>query len=165
MENLWLIGVLLLWTDAITKASLISTTLNWGWLTVQRSSLLSSWQEARQHMGRHGAGEGPMRSKYASVGSRKSKPVGLNIEVLKPQSFLQLGHTSKSVSSSATPWCRSIQVYEPLQAILIQTTITSTFGLNIFQSLITARMDLPWWQPRRKTSLLARPWVYAMGPS
>lgn len=30
---------------------------NWGWLTVQTFSPLSSWWEAWWHVGRHGAGE------------------------------------------------------------------------------------------------------------
>jgi hypothetical protein len=29
----WCLRVLLLWTDTMTKATLISTTFNWGWLT------------------------------------------------------------------------------------------------------------------------------------
>jgi hypothetical protein len=47
---------LLLRRDTMTMATLKRKTFNWGWLTVQRFSPLSSWREAWQHAGRHGAG-------------------------------------------------------------------------------------------------------------
>lgn len=45
------LGFLLLWRDKRWMAT------NWGWLTVQTFSPLSSWWEAWWHVGRHGAGE------------------------------------------------------------------------------------------------------------
>ena len=42
----------------MTTAILIQETFNWGWLTVQTFSPLSSWQQTWWHTGRHGAGEG-----------------------------------------------------------------------------------------------------------
>jgi hypothetical protein len=40
----------------MTKATLIRTTFNWGWLKGKRFSPLSSRQEAWEHPGRHSAG-------------------------------------------------------------------------------------------------------------
>jgi hypothetical protein len=47
-----LVRVLLLWTDTVTKATLIRTTFNWGWL---RGSEVQTIIIKAEH-GRHGAG-------------------------------------------------------------------------------------------------------------
>lgn len=39
-------------------ATLVKEKINWGWLTGQKFSLLYSWCEEWQHVGRHGAAEG-----------------------------------------------------------------------------------------------------------
>jgi hypothetical protein len=51
-----LVRVLLLWTDTMTKATLIRTTIHWGWLTGSEVQLLSSWGDTWHRPGRHGAG-------------------------------------------------------------------------------------------------------------
>lgn len=50
---------------------------DWGWLTVQRSRLLSSWREAWHHAGRHGAGERAESSTFQSTGSSERERLGL----------------------------------------------------------------------------------------
>jgi hypothetical protein len=41
----------------MTKATLIKTTFNWGWLTDSEVQSIAIKVEAWQHPGRHGAGE------------------------------------------------------------------------------------------------------------
>ena len=53
----------------MTTATL-KKTFHWGWLTVQRFSPLSSWQETWQCAGRHGAG-GAESSMSRSEGSQE----------------------------------------------------------------------------------------------
>jgi hypothetical protein len=48
--------VFLLWTDIMTKANLIRTTSNWGWLTGSEVQSIIIKVGAWQHPGRHGAG-------------------------------------------------------------------------------------------------------------
>jgi hypothetical protein len=65
-------------------------TFNQDWLTVQRFSLLSSWWEAWQHEGRHGAGERAESSTSESAGSRKRESHRAWLKQLKPQRFPSL---------------------------------------------------------------------------
>jgi hypothetical protein len=51
-----LVRVLLLWTDTMTKASLIRTTFNWGWLTGSEVQSIIIKAGTWQHPGRHGTG-------------------------------------------------------------------------------------------------------------
>jgi hypothetical protein len=51
----------------MTKASLIKTTFNWGWLTVSEVQSIIIKEGAWQHPGRHGAGR-PESSKSSSKG-------------------------------------------------------------------------------------------------
>jgi hypothetical protein len=51
-----LVRVLLLWTDTMTKATLIRTTLNWNWLTGSEVQSIIIKVRTWQHPGRHGAG-------------------------------------------------------------------------------------------------------------
>jgi hypothetical protein len=60
-----LVRVLLLWTDTMTKATLIRTTLNWGWLTGPEVQSIIIKARTRHHPGRHGAG-GPESSTSSS---------------------------------------------------------------------------------------------------
>jgi hypothetical protein len=43
-KHVVLVRVLLLWTDTMTKASLIKPTFNWGWLTGSEVQLSSRWE-------------------------------------------------------------------------------------------------------------------------
>ena len=52
----FLVRVLLLWTDTMTKAILIKTTFNWDWLTGSEVQSFIIKVGAWQHPGRHGAG-------------------------------------------------------------------------------------------------------------
>jgi hypothetical protein len=52
-----LVRVLLLRTDTMTKANLIRTTFNWGWLRSSEVQSIIIKVGAWQHPGRHGAGE------------------------------------------------------------------------------------------------------------
>jgi hypothetical protein len=51
-----LVRVLLLRIDTMTKATLIRTTFNWGWLTGSEVQSIIIKVGAWQHPGRHGAG-------------------------------------------------------------------------------------------------------------
>jgi hypothetical protein len=62
-----LVRVLLLWTDTMTKATLIRTTFNWGWLTASEVQSIIIKAGAWQHPGRHGVG-GAESSKSSSEG-------------------------------------------------------------------------------------------------
>lgn len=50
--------------------------------------------------------------------------------------FLQYGHTSKPFSNSAIHWWLSIQICEPMGAILIQTTTEGEAELEIFDWMV-----------------------------
>jgi hypothetical protein len=65
-----LIRVLLLTSDTMVTETLKNEIFNWGWLTVQMFSPLSSWLEASWHAGRHGAGKEDKGSTSGSPGSR-----------------------------------------------------------------------------------------------
>lgn len=56
IEGSVLVRVLLLCTDIMTEATLIRTTLNWGWLTGLEAQPVIIKVGARQHPGSHGAG-------------------------------------------------------------------------------------------------------------
>jgi hypothetical protein len=58
-----LVGVLLLWTDTMTKAILIRTTFSWDWLTGSEVIKVETWQ----HRDKHRAG-GAERSTTSSEG-------------------------------------------------------------------------------------------------
>jgi hypothetical protein len=51
-----LVTVLLMWTDTTTKATLIRTTFNWGWLTGSEVQSIIIKAGTWQHQGRHGTG-------------------------------------------------------------------------------------------------------------
>jgi hypothetical protein len=55
-EFMGCLRVLLLWTDTMTKATLIRTTFNWGWLTGSQVQSIILKAGTWQHPGRHGAG-------------------------------------------------------------------------------------------------------------
>jgi hypothetical protein len=91
-------------------------------LQFQGFSPMSSWQRARQHTGIHSAGEVAENSTYGFAGIRKRETMGLewtfwNLKVLFKRPDLLI------LPNSATPWWLSIQIYEPIRAILIQATI------------------------------------------
>jgi hypothetical protein len=62
-----LVRVLLLGTDTMTRASLIKTTFNWGWLTGSELQSIIIKVGAWQHPDRHGA-EGAESSTFLSEG-------------------------------------------------------------------------------------------------
>jgi hypothetical protein len=78
---------LLCWTATIHDHGVLAevfnwheeTTFNWGWLTVQRFSPLSSWQEAWQRPGIYGAGGCAESSTSWSEVSRKGLCVTLGV--------------------------------------------------------------------------------------
>jgi hypothetical protein len=51
-----LISVLLLETDTMTKATLIKTTFNWGWLISSEVQSIITKAGTWQHLGKHDAG-------------------------------------------------------------------------------------------------------------
>jgi hypothetical protein len=89
----------------MTKATLIRTTFNWGWLTGSEVQSIIR-QKAWQHPGRHGAG-GAERSTSCSEGKQektnfqearrklalKTHPYSDTLPLTKPH-LLQEGHTS-----------------------------------------------------------------------
>jgi hypothetical protein len=97
--------------DTMTKVTLIRTTFNWGRLTIQRFSPLSSWQEAWQHPGRQGAGtaESSISSSKESQeqtvflaarrGGSQSPPPTVALPPTRPHSL----HQSHTHSHKATP--------------------------------------------------------------
>jgi hypothetical protein len=77
-------------------ATLIGTTFNWG-LQVQRFKPLSSRQEALQHPGSQGAGEGAGSSTSCSKGKQKNGFQAARRRISNPTSMvtylLQQSHT------------------------------------------------------------------------
>ena len=55
----------------MSTATLRKEKCNQDWLPAERFGSLSSWQEARQHAGRHGAGEVAGSSVSSFAGIRK----------------------------------------------------------------------------------------------
>jgi hypothetical protein len=94
--------VLLLWTDAVTKATIIWATFNKGWLTGSEDQSITIKAGAWQHPGKHGAGGAESsifiwcRRKLTcqAARSRVSKPTPALTH------YLQKGHT---YSNKATP--------------------------------------------------------------
>lgn len=70
---------------------LITETLNWGWLIAPRLSPLSSWQEAWQRTGQHGAGDRAQSSPSWSIGNRRTLGATLGVawvqETAKPTPY------------------------------------------------------------------------------
>jgi hypothetical protein len=87
----FLVRGLLLWTDTITKATLIRTTFNWGWLTVQRISPLSSrWEHSSIQTGMVQASQGKQeKTDFHTARTRVLKPMPTVTHLF------QKGHTSK----------------------------------------------------------------------
>ena len=86
-------------------------------LQFQRFSPLSSWQEAWQCAGRHGAGEGAESSVSHSEGKQKIGFQAAHRRVSKPiltvTHFLQQGHIYSNEATppnSATSWAKPIQI-------------------------------------------------------
>jgi hypothetical protein len=63
-----LVRVLLLETDTMSKATLLRTSFNWGWLTGSEVQSITIKAGARQHPGREEAGEGAESSTSSSEG-------------------------------------------------------------------------------------------------
>jgi hypothetical protein len=82
----------------MTKATLIRTTFNWGWLTGSEVQSIITKAGAWQHPGRHGAG-GAESSTSSSEGCKQNTDFqAARMRVLKPiptvTHLLQQGHTS-----------------------------------------------------------------------
>jgi hypothetical protein len=100
--------VLPLWTDAMTKATLIRTTFNRGWLTGSEVQSIIITAGARQHPGRHDAG-GAESSTSCSKGKQEKTVLKTMPTVTH---FFQQGHTysNKAIPpNGATPWAKRIQ--------------------------------------------------------
>ena len=107
-------------------------------LQFQRFNSLLSWWEAWRHPGRHGAREElGVLSTFGPAGSRREKTVGLAWASETPKPTL-----SDTLPPTTTPWWPSIQIYEPMRAILIQTTMcTITVSCSNICSIKLRR----WW--------------------
>ena len=104
-----LFRVLLLWTDTMTKATLLRTAFNWGWL--RGSEVQSSIIEAGtwQHPGRHGTGRAESSTSYLKAASRilTFRRFGWGSYSTHLQWHTNSNRTIPS--NSATPWTEHIQ--------------------------------------------------------
>jgi hypothetical protein len=101
-----LVRVLLLWTDTMTKASLVKTTFNWGWLTGSEVQSIIIKMGTWQHTGRHGA---ETESSTSSSGVLLLTPRQLGWEYLSPSPLWHTHSNKATPLNSATPWAAHIQ--------------------------------------------------------
>jgi hypothetical protein len=96
-----LVWILLLWRDTMTKATLIRTTFNWGWLTVSEVQSIIIVVRTWRHTDRHGAG-GAQSSTSESKGSQEEVLfcTGWSLSTRRPQSPTTQWCT---LSNKATP--------------------------------------------------------------
>ena len=83
----------------MTKATLIRTIFNWGWLIGSEVHSITIKAGAWQQPGRHGAGVAKSTTSYSESKPKKTGFQAARMRVLKPTPtvahFLQQGHTSK----------------------------------------------------------------------
>ena len=108
--------VLQLWTDTMTKARLIKTTLNWGWLTGSEVQSIIIKVGTWQHSGRHGTGVAESSTPSSKVCYHNTCFKAARMTFLKPiptvTHLLQQDHTYSNrtiPTNSATPWAKHIQ--------------------------------------------------------
>jgi hypothetical protein len=94
----YLVRVYLLWTDTVTKATLIKTTFKWGWFRgseVQSGIIkVGTWQ----HPGRYGTGGAESSTSSSEDCSQNTGSQAAGMWVLKP-----------TPPNSATLWAKHIQ--------------------------------------------------------
>jgi hypothetical protein len=104
----------------MTKATLIRTTFNWGWLRDLEFQSIIIKAVTWQNPGRLGVGE---TESFTSCSEGKQEETGFQgtrMRVLKPTAtithFLQQGHSysNKALApNSASPWTKHIQTITP----------------------------------------------------
>jgi hypothetical protein len=102
-----LVRVLLLWTDTMTKATIIRTTFNWGWLTGSKVQSISITVGVWQHPARHGAG-----GAESSISLSESRILASRQLEWRSQSPYPQWHTKSNKatpSNSASPQVKHIQ--------------------------------------------------------
>ena len=111
-----LVRVLQLWTDTMTKATLIKTALNWGWLTGSEVQSIIIKVGTWQHSGRHGTGVAESSTPSSKVCYHNTCFKAARMKFLKPiptvTHLLQQNHTysNRTIPAiSATPWAKHIQ--------------------------------------------------------
>ena len=118
----------------MTKATLIRTPFNRGWLTGSEVQSIIIKVGTWQHPGRHGAGRAESSTSSSEGCQQKTDFQAAEMKVLKPTPtvthLLQQGHTytnRATTSKSATPWAETIQT----------TTVTLSFlGSCGFNSIV-----------------------------
>jgi hypothetical protein len=101
----------------MTKATLIRTTFNWGWLTGSEVQSIIIKMGARQHPGRHSAGRTERSSSedcWEKIGFKEAR-----MGILKPKPtptvahLLQQGHTPNSVTPCPRHTQITTHIYKP----------------------------------------------------
>ena len=111
-----LVRVLQMLTDTMTKATLIMTALNWGWLTGSEVQSIIIKVGTWQHSGRHVAGVAESSTPSSKVCYHNTFFKVARTTFLKPiptvTHLLQQDHTYSNRTipmNSATPWAKHIQ--------------------------------------------------------
>ena len=137
-----LVTVLQLWTDSMTKASLIKTALNWGWLTGSEVQSIIIKVGTWQHSGRHGAGVADSSTPSSKVCYHNTFFKAARMTFLKPiptvTHLLQQEHTysNRTVpTNSATPWAKHIQTIKKSSSSYIKE-LTLKETLSYWLSLL-----------------------------
>jgi hypothetical protein len=108
MMMMILVKVFLLWTDTMTKATLISTS-NWGWLTGSEVKFIIIKAGTWQHSGRHGA-RGAESSTSSSEGCQeKTGFQGARTRVLSPCPQWHTYSNKATPPNSSILWAKHIQ--------------------------------------------------------
>jgi hypothetical protein len=106
----------------MTKASLVKTTFNWGWLTGSEVQSIIIKVGAWQHPGRHGAG----RAESSLCLHPKTDFQATRVRILSPHpqwhtySKLVTYSNKATPPSSATPWSENIQTITRTKGVWIE---------------------------------------------
>jgi hypothetical protein len=123
-------------------------------LEFQRVSLLSSWQKAWWHTGRHGAGKATQSFTSWSTGSRqREKDIGPGMDYSNLKALLQQRHTYSNKATSPNPsqlstnWKPSIRIYGEVRvesAVLFNPHSWLNIKNLIYQTVIYISLVPEW---------------------
>ena len=135
--------VLQLWTDTMTKARLIKTALNWGWLTGSEVQPIIIKVGTWQHPDRHGTGVAESSTPSSKVCYHNTCFKAARMTFLKPiptvTHLLQQDHTYSNrtiPTNSATPWAKHIQTIKMSSSSYIKELTlkeTLSYWLSLLQ--------------------------------
>jgi len=132
-----------LWTDTMTKATLIRTTFNWGWLTGSEVQSIIIKAGAWQGLGRHGPG-GAESSTSSSKGSQEQTVSYMTKRSVDPSPQWHTFSNKTTPPNNDTPWAKHIQTTTPRNKPN-EEAVTSTENISKHRKETPRKILTSWW--------------------